>query len=56
MDERDQFFERPKYSALRYLRSLPAGLSVNADARLRYAAEWLRFLTWRRVVRYLSHS
>lgn len=47
-DGRDQFFESPKYSVLRYLKSLPAGLSINADARLRYATDWLRFITWRR--------
>jgi glycosyltransferase involved in cell wall biosynthesis len=56
MDGRDQFFEQPQYSVLRYLRSLPAGLSMNADARLRYAREWLRFITFRRVLRYLRQK
>jgi glycosyltransferase involved in cell wall biosynthesis len=55
-DGRDQFFEPPQYSVLCYLKSLPAGLSVNTNARLRFAGEWLRFLTWQRVTRYLRRG
>jgi glycosyltransferase involved in cell wall biosynthesis len=55
-DGRDHFFEPPQYSLRLYLKSLPAGLSLNANARLRYTAEWLRFLSWRRFLNYLRHS
>jgi glycosyltransferase involved in cell wall biosynthesis len=48
-DGRDRFFEPPKYSILSYLKSLPAGLSVNPGSRLRYAMEWLRFANLRRL-------
>jgi len=55
-DGTDQFFEPPKHSILSYLKSLPAGLSVNPNARLRYAMEWLRFLNGRRFRGYLHNS
>jgi glycosyltransferase involved in cell wall biosynthesis len=45
-DRRDQFFEPLQPSILRYLASLPAGLSVNRDAMARYFAEWLSVMTW----------
>ena len=56
VDGRDHFFEPPQHSIRLYLKSLPAGLSLNANARLRYAAEGLRFLTWRRFLNYLRSS
>ncbi len=55
-DGRDHFLEPPQHSVRLYLKSLPAGLSLNANARLRYAVEWLRFLSWRRFVNYLRAS
>ena len=55
-DGRDQFFEPPAYSIRSYLKSLPAGLSLNSSARLRYALEWLRFLNPRRLRGYLQSS
>ena len=45
-DRRDQFFEPLKPSVLRYLESLPAGLSVNRDRMGRYFAEWLSVMSW----------
>jgi glycosyltransferase involved in cell wall biosynthesis len=56
VDGRDHFFEPPRYSLRLYVKSLPVGLSLNAGARLRYAAEWLRFPSWRRFLSYLRHS
>lgn len=55
-DGRDQFFQPPKHSIRSYLKSLPAGLSVNPNARLRYAMEWLRLLNLRRLRGYMQDS
>ncbi len=52
-DGRDHFFEPPQHSIRLYLKSLPAGLSLNPNARLRYTAEWLRFANLRRFLHYL---
>jgi glycosyltransferase involved in cell wall biosynthesis len=55
-DGRDHFFEPPVHSVRTYLKSLSSGFYVNPGARLRYAADWLSFLKWKRVVEYLRHS
>lgn len=55
-DGRDHFFDPPKHSIRLYLKSLSAGFSLNPDARLRYAVEWLRFISWGRLLEYLRRS
>jgi hypothetical protein len=55
-DGRDHFFELPQYSLRLYLKSLFTGFSVNPNARVRYALEWMRFLNARRMVQYLRHA
>jgi len=45
-DRRDQFFEPLEPSILRYLESLPAGLSVNRKRMGRYLAEWFSIMSW----------
>jgi glycosyltransferase involved in cell wall biosynthesis len=55
LDHRDQFFEPLRYSAWKYLASLPVGLWYNRGKPLRFMSEWLvtggRGLVKRRVVR-----
>lgn len=55
-DGRDHFFDPPRHSIRLFLKSLAAGLSLNPNARFRYAAEWLRFIRWGRLVRSLRRS
>ncbi len=55
-DGRDHFFDPPKYSVRLFLKSLGAGFVLNPNARFRYAAEWLRFITWDRLLRFPGHS
>ena len=42
LDRRDQFFEPLRYSAWKYLASLPVGLWHNRRKPLRFVGEWLR--------------
>jgi len=53
-DSRDQFFEPLKPSLTRYLESLPAGLWLNQGKMTKYAAEWVRVMSWRGFRRRLS--
>jgi hypothetical protein len=41
LDHRDQFFEPLRYSAWKYLASLPVGLWYNRGKPLRFMTEWL---------------
>ena len=41
LDHRDQFFEPLRYSAWKYLASLPVGLWLNRRKPLRFLGEWL---------------
>ena len=40
LDRRDQFFEPLRYSAWKYLASLPVGLWYNRRKPLRFFSEW----------------
>jgi glycosyltransferase involved in cell wall biosynthesis len=53
-DGRDQFFEPFQPSVLRYLESLPKGLTENPSAMGRYFAEWLRVMSWGGLLRRIT--
>ena len=54
VDRRDQFFEPLEPSIARYVESLPAGLTVNRQAKARYLAEWAKVMSWAGLRRRLS--
>ena len=55
-DGRDHFFDPPKHSIRLYLKSWGAGIALNPNARFRYTVEWVRFVTWGRLLKYLRRS